>query len=149
LTQTARLFFQLDVAEADAAILCWYTKFNDDLWRPVTAIRRADVDGNAATDIDASWTPLIATPPFPSYTSGHSTFSGAAATVLDGYFGSSTAFRTYSQDFVDVSRSFTDFQNAADEAGMSRIYGGIHFQFDNVEGKAAGRALGAFVLQTT
>ncbi|MFL5327956.1 MAG: chemotaxis protein CheB [Gemmataceae bacterium] len=149
LSQTARLFYQLDIAEADAAIICWNTKFTDDLWRPVTAIRRADVDGNAATDIDASWTPLINTPNFPTYTSGHSTFSGAAATILDGYFGSSTSFRTYSQDFVDVSRGFTSFQNAADEAGQSRIYGGIHFQFDNVEGKAEGRALGAFVLANT
>jgi len=146
---TARLFYQLNVALADAAIVSWSTKYSDDFWRPVTAIRRADEDGNASTAEDTAWASLIATPPFPSYTSGHSTFSGAGATILDNYFGNATAFRTFSDDLVDVSRGFASFQAAADEAGQSRIYGGIHFQFDNLAGKAVGRELGQFVVANT
>jgi hypothetical protein len=82
LAENARLFALLNIAEADAAILCWDCKYFVKYWRPITAIRQADTDGNPATEKDAAWEPLIATPPFPEYTSGHSTFSSAAATVL-------------------------------------------------------------------
>ena len=78
--ENARLFALLDIAEADAGIACWDAKYEYNLWRPVTAIRAADSDGNPATEADATWTPLLATPPFPTYTSGHSTFSSAGPT---------------------------------------------------------------------
>ena len=89
--ENARLFALLNIAAADAAILCWDCKYAVNFWRPITAIRAAETDGNPATEPDANWTPLLNTPPFPEYTSGHSTFSGAAATVLADFFGGSVA----------------------------------------------------------
>src|SRR5690606_6672991 len=77
LVENARLFALLSLAEADAGICSWDNKFAFEAWRPVTAIQRADEDGNPATEPDPDWMPLLTTPPFPTYTSGHSTFSGA------------------------------------------------------------------------
>jgi hypothetical protein len=105
----------------------------------VTAIRAADPD----------WTPLIATPPFPSYTSGHSSFSGAAAAALAAFFEKDEIeFSTTSDGLPGVTRSFKSFTAAADEAGMSRIYGGIHWDFDNSAGLKCGRAIGAHVAKS-
>ncbi|MFO0812859.1 MAG: phosphatase PAP2 family protein [Gemmatales bacterium] len=146
-TQTARLFATLNVAMADAGIACWDAKYVFDMWRPVTAIRQADADGNAATEQDATWTPLLVTPPFPTYTSGHSTFSAAAAEVLSAYFGANTAFSGVSDSLPGVTRSWTSFRAAAAEAGESRVYGGIHFRFDSTEGLVAGVKVGEAALQ--
>jgi hypothetical protein len=146
--ENARLFALLNLALADAAIVAWDCKYVYDLWRPVTAIRAADLDGNAATLADATWTPLLVTPPFPSYTSGHSTFSSAAAAVLAGFFGSDDiSFTTGSDALPGETRSFASFSAAAAEAGQSRIYGGIHFQFDNQDGLTSGANLGAYVVE--
>ena len=112
----------------------------------MTAIRAADTDGNDATAADPQWTPLLVTPSFPEYISGHSTFSGAAAEILTHGFGSQVSFATDSLSLPGVQRSFTSFQQAADEAGRSRIYGGIHYAFSNQDGLAAGRALAQYVL---
>ena len=141
LLQTARTFALLNYAMADAGIAAWDAKYEYNFWRPITAIRAANSDGNAATVQDATWTPLIATPPFPEYTSGHSTFSGAADAVLTALFGNQT-FRAATHAFSNEMRTFTSFSQAADEAGRSRIYGGIHYEFSNVDAKAAGRAIG-------
>ena len=144
--ENARLFALLNIAEADAGILCWDCKYACNLWRPITAIQNADLDENPATEKDADWTPLLATPPFPEYTSGHSTFSGAGATVLAAFFGSDhIAFTTTSEDVPGVSRSYASFSEAAAEAGMSRIYGGIHFMSANTQGLASGARLGEYV----
>jgi hypothetical protein len=145
LVDNARLFAALDVAEADAAICCWDTKYAYSEWRPITAIQNADKDGNANTTADTSWTSLLTTPNFPTYTSGHSTFSGAAATVLTNFYGNNYAFSTTSPGLAGVTRSFTSFTQAADEAGMSRIYGGIHFMSDNTAGLAAGKTLATYI----
>jgi hypothetical protein len=145
LAADARLFAELNVALGDAAIVAWDAKFTYTSWRPITAIRNADQAGNSAVQADPSWTPLLVTPNFPEYVSGHSTYSAAAATVLDALFGSNIGFSSTSAGFT---RSFTSFDQAAAEAGQSRIYGGIHFQFANQDGQAAGRALGTFVLQS-
>ncbi len=127
LIDNARLFAALDVAEADAAIVSWDTKYSYNFWRPITAINKADTDNNDKTIADTSWKPLLTTPNFPAYTSGHSSFSSAAASVLASLYGDSYKFSTTSPGLAGVSRSFTSFSQAADEAGMSRIYGGIHF----------------------
>jgi hypothetical protein len=149
LNENARLFALLNIAAADAAIVAWDCKYEFDIWRPVTAIRKADADGNPDTVQDASWTPLLTTPPFPGYTSGHSTFSSAAAKVLANFFGSDDiVFTTSAEGAVVPDRSFTSFSQAAEEAGRSRIYGGIHFQFDNEDALRAGEALGQFVFDT-
>jgi hypothetical protein len=146
LSENARLLAMLNVALADAAILCWNIKFETALWRPVTAIRAAETDGNPDTAADAAWLPLIGTPPFPSYTSGHSSFSGAAASVLAEFFGSDNfSFVLPSENPQIGNRSFTSFSQAAQESADSRLYGGIHWRFDNADGLSAGTALGQFV----
>ncbi len=146
LADNARLFALLNITLADAAILCWECKFRYSLWRPVDAIREADRDGNPATEPDPAWTSLLTTPPFPSYTSGHSSFSGAGATALALFFGTDEMrFRVGSDGLPGVMRTYPGFWAAAEEAGRSRIYGGIHYDFDNREGLAAGNALAAYV----
>jgi membrane-associated phospholipid phosphatase len=145
--QTARLFALLNVALADAGICCWDCKYHFAYWRPVQAIREADGDDNPATEADPTWEPLLMTPPFPAYPSGHSTFSGAAAAVLAGYFGTdAVSFSTDSEGMPGVVRSFDSFSAAAAEAGRSRIYGGIHYDFDDSAGQALGRDVGRYVV---
>jgi membrane-associated phospholipid phosphatase len=146
LEENARLFALLNLAMADAAIAAWDCKYHYNFWRPVTAIRYAGLVGNPANEPDPDWTPLLPTPPFPSYTSGHSTFSGAGAGVLAYYFGTdAVAFSSGSDTLPGIVRSYPGFWAAAREAGMSRIYGGIHYDFDNEAGLAAGRAVGDYV----
>ncbi len=146
LSENARLFALLNIAEADAGIVAWDAKYEYNFWRPVTAIRRADTDGNLGTVANPTWTPLLGTPPFPEYTSGHSTFSGAADAVLTSFFGD-LSFTSTSVGLPGVVRAFDSFTEAADEAGISRIYGGIHFQSANEDGLASGRALGNYVIK--
>lgn len=146
LAENARLFAMLNVALADAAIQCWNIKFDTNFWRPITAIRAADTDGNDGTTADATWTPLLTTPPFPSYTSGHSTFSGAAAAVLRTFFGTdNVTFTLPSENELVADRTFTSFTHVAEEAADSRLYGGIHYRFDNEDGLIAGTTIGRFV----
>lgn len=160
LIESARTMALLNLALADAGISSWDSKFAFDLWRPIDAIREAATDGNAATIADSDWAPLLNTPSFPSYTSGHSTFSGAAAAVLTALFGNNVAFSTRADrgaagiwpapdDVTGLAiRSFGGFAEAAAEAGMSRIYGGIHFNFDNTAGQTAGNSVGQLVINT-
>jgi hypothetical protein len=146
--QNARLFALLNIALADAGICCWDCKYEVNLWRPITAIQNADTDNNPATEKDPAWTPLLETPPFPEYTSGHSTFSSAAATVLALFFGSDEIpFATGSEALPGFSRNYNSFSEAAAEAGMSRIFGGIHFMTANREGLASGARLGTYVVE--
>lgn len=159
LAENARLFALLNIALGDAGIAAWDAKYAYDLWRPIHAIHGADTDGNAATVADPTWTPLLKTPPFPSYTSGHSTFSGAASTVLAAIFGDHVHFASQADGHNGFTqrplaesqvarRSFDSFTEAAEEAGRSRIYGGIHFEFDNQAGLLAGRAIGSRVTES-
>jgi hypothetical protein len=146
LEQNARLFALLNVALSDVAVVCWDCKFKYGYWRPVDAVRKADDDGNPDTAADKEWTSLLETPPFPSYTSGHSSFSGAAAAVLAEFFGTDAVrFEVSSEGMPGVTRKFTSFSAAAEEAGRSRIYGGIHYEFDNRRGLEVGRKVGRAV----
>jgi membrane-associated phospholipid phosphatase len=126
----------LGVAMADAFIACWDAKFEFNLLRPITAIRRT---------INPKFEPLLNTPPFPEYPSGHSTQSGAAAAVLTAAFGDAYAFDdpTHQDEGLPV-RSFASFWDAAEEAGISRLYGGIHYRFAVEEGLTQGRCVGAY-----
>jgi hypothetical protein len=143
LSQNARLFALLNVAMADAAICAWDAKYAFHQWRPVTAIRNGDIDGNPATIADPTWSSFIATPPFPDYISGHSTFSGAASTVLALFYGTDAIAFTTGSDFLpNVTRSFSRFSAAANEAALSRLYGGIHCRSANQDGLAAGNEIG-------
>ncbi|HEX3130768.1 MAG TPA: carboxypeptidase regulatory-like domain-containing protein [Thermoanaerobaculia bacterium] len=146
LLENARLFALLAITNADAAIVSWDHKYYYSHWRPVTAIRMAEADGNPDTAADADWTPYLPTPPFPTYTSGHSTFSGSSARLLELFFGTDRIpFRTSSDGLPGAQRSFTRLSTAGEEAGQSRIYGGIHWQYDNQAGLASGRALAEYV----
>jgi hypothetical protein len=142
----ARLFALLNIALADAAIVSWDCKYLFNYWRPITAIQEAGTDGNPATEADPFWVPLLATPPFPEYTSGHSSFSGAAATVLAHVLGSDRVrFSVGSDDLPGVRRSYRSFSEAAFESGVSRIYAGIHFPSANLHGLNTGAAVGTYV----
>lgn len=157
LVDSARTLALLNLAMADAGIVCWDNKYVYNVWRPIDAIRQADLDNNSSTTADANWLPLLRTPPFPSYTSGHSTFSGAAATVLTYLFGEHYAFvsttdahsapgqRPLNESLVS-ERTFDSFDQAAEEASISRIYGGIHFTFDSSQGLSAGKQVGEQVV---
>jgi hypothetical protein len=145
LAQTAHLFGLLNAGLADAAIVCWDTKYIYNYWRPVTAIRDPRMSQiNPATTPDPTWTPLWNTPNFPSYDSGHSSFSGTASVILASLLGRNTHFTIGSDDMPGYSRSFRSFAQAANEAGESRVVGGIHYFFDNEAALASGRALGRF-----
>jgi hypothetical protein len=146
IAENARLFALLNLALADAGICCWDAKFVHNLWRPVTAIREADTDGNPETTPDPAWESFIGTPPFPEYTSGHATFSRASATVLANFFGTDEiAFTSTSDGLPGVTRNYSSFSAAADESGISRIYGGIHWPSANIAGQTAGHFIGTEV----
>jgi len=143
LVEKARLFALLNAAMADAAICAWDAKYAFAFWRPVTAIRNGDTDGNDDTAPDPTWSSFIVTPPFPDYVSGHSTFSGAAAMVLALFFGKNEIAFTAESDFLpSVMRDFARFSDAAAEAALSRLYGGIHYRSANEDGLRAGVAIG-------
>lgn len=156
LTEQIRAMALVNFAMADAGIASWKAKYDYELWRPIDAIQNGDVDSNPATQVDPTWKPLIVTPPFPAYVSGHSTFSSAASVVLTRLFGPSVSFASQSDtesgwrlvSSTEPSpkvRTFTGFTQAAEEAGMSRIYGGIHFNFDNTQGLKLGSDIGNYV----
>jgi membrane-associated phospholipid phosphatase len=147
LEATARLFALLNFAMADAAICAWDAKYAYNFWRPVTAIRNGEADGNRATVADPEWTSFIVTPPFPDYVSGHSTFSGAAAAVLAGFYGTDNiSFTLASDGLPGVTRAFTSFSAAAREAAISRLYAGIHFRTASEDGLSAGIAIGEWTV---
>ncbi len=134
--ETADVLARVGIAMADAFIACWRAKYDFNLVRPVTYIRRV---------LDPGWTPLLLTPPFPEYPSGHSTQSGAAAAVLAAVFGEDFPFEdaTHADDGIPP-RAFTGFRAAAEEAAMSRLYGGIHFRSAIERGLEQGVCVGAF-----
>jgi membrane-associated phospholipid phosphatase len=126
---------RVSVAMADAFIACWRDKYRHDLLRPVTFIRR---------HIDPTWEPMLITPPFPEFPSGHSAQSGAAAAALTAAFGEGFAFtdRTHEEDGL-AARAFPSFEAAAREAALSRLYGGIHFRSAVENGLTQGACVGA------
>jgi hypothetical protein len=149
LEENARLFALVNLAMADAAICVWEAKYAYDFWRPVTAIRNGDADGNPDTDPDPEWRPLIPTPPFPEHISGHSAFSGAAARVLALFYGSDNiSFTTRSDYLPAVHRTYASLSAAAAEAAVSRLYGGIHFRSAIEIGLRAGVGLGDLTFTT-
>ena len=136
---SARLFALLNFALADSAIGCWETKFYYNTWRPETAIREIDPKLAPAVTIDPDFIPNMASPPFPSYTSGHSTFSAAGARMLALWFGTDDIeFSITSDALPGAVRHFRKLSDAQKEAGMSRVVGGIHTMSDNLEGQKMG-----------
>jgi membrane-associated phospholipid phosphatase len=148
LSQNARVFAALDLTLADSVIAFYDAKYAYRLWRPETAIHRADADGNDATVADPAWTPLSTTAPDPSYPGAHGTVSAAAAVVLSSAYGNHVAFTVGSPALAGVERSFVSFDEAADEASVSRIYNGNHTRVDQVAGEGLGRDVARLVLRS-
>src|SRR3984893_13397675 len=146
LVHTARLFALLNLSLADTTIAFYDAKYQYHLWRPVTAIREADNDGNPATAGDPSWTPLLATAPDPSYPGAHSAISGVAPAILANFYGDHDKISVTSDVLPGVTRSFNSYSAAASEAGLSRIYGGVHTRIDHEAGIKLGRDVAGFVL---
>jgi PAP2 superfamily len=143
LVENARLFALLNLAMVDATIAIWDSKYTYRFWRPVTAIRIADTDGNDSTDADPAWTPLRPTPLHPEYPSAHAGFSNAAARVLTSFFGNHIPFSTATSTCpAGIVRSYDSFQAMADEIGDSRIYIGFHFRSAVRHGANLGRQVG-------
>ncbi len=136
--KTAFVHSILAATMADAFICCWYTKYRYNRVRPETAIRRM---------FDPTWKPLLQTPPFPEYTSGHSVLSTASAAVLTSIFGDNFSYTDETEtEFSIPARKFRSFNQAAEEAAISRLYGGIHFRDAIETGQAEGKQLAAIVI---
>jgi membrane-associated phospholipid phosphatase len=133
----ARMMVLTAAAQADAFIASWGYKYEYNLLRPRMYIRRL---------IDSTWEPLIPTPPFPEYPSGHSTMSAAAAAVLTALAGDVPFDDSTSITIGHAVRRFPSFRAASEEAGISRIYGGIHFPSGNLGGRALGQCIGEKVV---
>ncbi|MBW4600742.1 MAG: vanadium-dependent haloperoxidase [Calothrix sp. FI2-JRJ7] len=147
LAENARMFALLNLAQADAGIVAWDAKYTYEQFRPITAIREGDKDNNPETVADPNWEPLLDTPPFPDYISGHSVFGGASAQVLASFYGTDNiSFDISSQELPGVSRSFGSFTQAANEDAISRIYGGIHINAATVDGVQVGKNVGDYVV---
>jgi membrane-associated phospholipid phosphatase len=149
LQRTARLFAVLNLSFADSAIAMYDAKYHYQLWRPVTAIRLADTDGNPATIADPNWSPLAVTAADPSYPGAHSTISAAGATVLADVFGNHDSIQVTSSALPGTVRTFNSYSDVASEAGLSRIFAGQHFRFDHVEGLELGHDVAQFVIHRT
>lgn len=155
LSRTARLFALLGMGIADSIATSWTAKFDDHFWRPGDAIRGAESDGNPDTAADLDWAPrTTGSPPAnfggtPEHTSGTSTLAGASSTILAGFYcRDDISFTFVSEGTPASTRSYQSFGQAADEAGRSRIYSGIHFQFSNRAGREAGNGIGTEIVNT-
>jgi hypothetical protein len=151
LVEGARLFALVNVSIHDALHTTQASKFVYGLWRPVTAIREADNDLNPATEADPTWLPLITTPPYPSYGGNMATIGASAARALQLAFGTNdipvTLRWRQSGGLPEVTHSFEGFWEAADEVSEARVYGGVHYRFDQVAGQKAGRQVAEFVFE--
>src|SRR5271165_2131587 len=137
--ECARLFALLNLAEADSAISTWETKFYYNTWRPETALRKLDPKLNPAVELRPEFIPNMASPPFPSYTSGHSTFSAAGARMIALFIGTDDVdFSVASDGLPGAVHTFAKLSDAQREVGMSRVWGGIHTMSDNVEAQKVG-----------
>jgi hypothetical protein len=144
--ERARLFALTNIALHDALQTTFASKFQYGLWRPVTAIRRAEEDNNAATTADPSWSSLVPTPPYPSYAGNMSAIGTSQATILALFFGrDNIRFEHTWAGAGGATRSYAGFGAMADEQARARVYGGIHFTFDNVAGQSVGVSVANYV----
>ncbi|GGN72150.1 haloperoxidase [Actinoplanes lobatus] len=143
--QTARLFAMADITVADTQISCFDDKRAWSFWRPVTAIRAADTDGNPRTTGDPAWTPLLITPPFPDHPSGHACATAARMATYRTYFGKDRiAYSAYSEA-SGTTRYFRSFSQGVEEVNNARVWGGIHFRNADLQGQKLGEAVSAYI----
>jgi hypothetical protein len=144
--EKARLFALTNIALHDALQTTFASKFVYGLWRPITAIRRADEDGNANTAADLTWNSLIVSPPYPSYAGNNAAIGTSQSTILALFFGrDDVAFQHTWEGANGATRSYAGFSAMADEEVRARVYGGIHFTFDNVAGQSVGRNVANYI----
>jgi hypothetical protein len=147
LADNARLLAQIYVASADALTACWDSKFTYEFWRPVTAIRAGDTDGNPATVGDPAWTPLAPTPGHPEYPSAHSCFTAAWADTVKSFFDNAEIPITLTSTVAGSggTRVLPDTEAVVAELVSARVYGGMHYRFSCEAGTQIGRKVAAFV----
>jgi hypothetical protein len=144
--ESAQVFAELNETLADATIAFYDSKYTYAFWRPITAIHAGDTDGNPDTVADPAWTPLSTTPADPSYPGAHSVVSSAAADILSAFYGDRNKLVVSSELLPGVTRSFGSYSAVVKEAGLSRIYGGVHTRIDHVAGVKLGDDVARFVL---
>ena len=147
---SARMFALAEAALADAQIACWDSKYFYNFWRPITAIRLEDQDGNPATVVDPDWQPLINTPNFPEYPSGHADVSGAVSHMLRLFFGSDELtfqMTTTNALAAQKTRTFTRFSQAEQEVVNARVYVGIHYRNSDTTARAQGYRVANWVFK--
>jgi hypothetical protein len=150
LSENAREFAWLAMAVADSLIASMKMKYHYSFWRPVTAIREGETDGNPRTVSDGAWESFVFTPPYPSYPGNHASAAGAARAVLEQVYGRDGHFIVLtSQAVPDVVLRYTSWEQITDDIDDARIYGGVHFRFDQDSGARLGRQVGRYVLQNT
>ena len=144
ITQNARLFMVVTQATDDAMIAVFDAKYHYNFWRPITAIRNGDIDGNDATERDASWTPFINTPMHPEYPCAHCIVSGAVGTVLQAEIGNAAVpvLTTTSSTAENAKRTWMKIEDFIQEVANGRIYDGVHFRTSTEVGTAMGRKVG-------
>jgi hypothetical protein len=148
LSENARIFALLGMAIFDGAVACFDTKYSYNLWRPVTAIRAADRDGNRETQPDPEWLSFVETPPFPSYPSGHAAFGAAARRVLEHEYGAAGHSITVTNPLLpDVELHYSSWKQITDDIDDARVFGGVHFRFDQEAAASQGRRVGNYVLK--
>jgi hypothetical protein len=148
LAENARIFALIAMGIADAAVAVFDTKYHYNYWRPVTAIRAGDDDGNRRTLADPEWLSLIETPPFPSYPSGHAGFGGAARRVLEREFGPDGHSITLTNpELPGIVLHYTSFKQITDDIDDARVFGGVHYRFDQESGARQGKRLGNYILK--
>lgn len=146
LSENARAFALLNFAISDATVTTFDSKYKYNLWRPETAIRMGDTDGNQATDADPSFAPFIATPCFPSYPSAHGTVAHAARAVLERLYGTGRHSIIMSNPAVPgITFKYNKLKEITEDISDARVYGGIHFRFDQEAGADLGRLVGEYV----
>ena len=137
LVDNARLYAMFYLTAADALITVWDDKAHHLFWRPITAIREADTDGNLLTRADRGWLPLIPTPPYPEHSSGHTALSGSIVATLQDFFGTDRIGWS-DTNVAGLTRSFTRFSRAIDEVVDARVWSGIHFRNADEQGEMIG-----------
>ncbi len=148
LAENARALALVNMALSDAAIAVFDTKYHYNVWRPETAIKSANADGNHKTDVDPAFMPLIVAPCFPSYPSAHGTLSSAAQEVLERLYGPAGHDITFTSVAVPgLTLHYTAFKRIVEDISDARVFGGIHFRFDQDEGERQGTAIGKYVVK--
>jgi len=142
----ARLFALLNLALSDAQTSVFDAKYTYLFWRPVTAIRNADLDNNARTDVDTGWSPFLTTPQHPEFPAAHGVIQTAGTRVLEMYFGQHYGFDTTSPTVPGVTRHYDDFDAFAEEGGFARILGGMHFRNSIEVGHREGKSVANWIL---